>query len=266
MDSNRVLALCADLKAEHEALDSRVGGLDPAGWTTPTPAEGWAVRDQISHLAYFDVQAGLALTDPEEFKRQADAMLRGEVPVGDTDLGRSVPPARLLASWRTGRAALLETAAGQDPNVRVAWYGPPMGLASFITARLMETWAHGQDVADALGLPPVVSERLRHVVHIGVGARAYSFMVHGVTDPGDPVRVEAHGPSGDVWTWGPDDAADLVSGDAVELALLLTQRRHRDDVTLKVEGAVAEQWLSIAQSFAGPAGTGRAAGMPRVAG
>jgi uncharacterized protein (TIGR03084 family) len=134
-----------------------------------------------------------------------------------------------------------------------------MSLNSFVTARLMETWAHGQDVADALGLPPVTTPRLRHVIHIGVAARPYAFRVHEVEDPGDPIRVRTYNPAdvSDIWAWGPEDAADELSGSAVDLALVFTQRRHPDDTDVRASGATAEQFLSVAQAFAGPAGTGR---------
>ena len=253
-------ALLADLADEHAALDERVAALDDHGWTTPTPAEGWAVRDAVSHLAFFDASARLALTDPDAFTRHLGELAAQAADEPDVALGRTGDHARLLATWREGRAALLAAAADADPSARVPWYGPAMGFASFVSARLMETWAHGQDVADALGLPPVVSDRLRHVCHLGVGARAYSFRVRGLTDPGDPVRVEAAPPDGGPpWVWGPEDAADRVTGPAVDLALVFTQRRHRADTAVVVEGPTAEAWMAIAQAFAGPAGPGRSA-------
>jgi uncharacterized protein (TIGR03084 family) len=127
-----------------------------------------------------------------------------------------------------------------------------MSIASFTTARLMETWAHGADVRDALGVPLAPSLRLRHVIHLGVTARPFAFAVHGVDDPGDPIRVEAQAPDGTTWTWGPDEAADRVSGPALDLALLLTQRRHRSRTGVTATGPTAEAWLTIAQAFAGP--------------
>jgi uncharacterized protein (TIGR03084 family) len=130
-----------------------------------------------------------------------------------------------------------------------------MSVTSFTTARLMETWAHGQDIRDALGARPEVSARLRHVVHLGVTARPFAFAVHGQSDPGDPIRVEAIATDGSAWTWGPEDAANRVSGPAVDLALLLTQRRHRSRTAVVAEGTTAETWLAIAQAFAGPATT-----------
>jgi uncharacterized protein (TIGR03084 family) len=246
--------LLADLAAEHAALDERVAPLDDAGWRTPTPAEGWTVADSVSHLAFFDRTALLALTDPDAFTAHLSEMAAAGASEPDVALGRAGDHPALLAAWREGRSALLAAAADADPAVRVPWYGPAMSFASFVSARLMETWAHGQDVADALGLPPVESERLRHVVHLGVGARAYSFRVRGLTDPGDPVRVEATDRG---WTWGPADAVDRVTGSAVGLALVLTQRRHRADTDVMVEGPTASAWMAIAQAFAGPAGPGR---------
>jgi uncharacterized protein (TIGR03084 family) len=135
-----------------------------------------------------------------------------------------------------------------------------MSAMSFVTARLMEVWAHGQDVRDALGMAPSVSARLRHVAHIGVGARAFSYAVHGMDLPADPVHVVLSAPDSSTWSWGPDDAANSVAGPALDFCLLVTQRRHRDDVDLAVVGPLAEEWIGIAQAFAGEPGPGRAAG------
>ena len=253
----------AELAAECSALDERVGGLDPDGWTLPTPAEGWSIRDQVSHLAYFDGKAVLALSSPAAFAAHvaADgaALAAGAgATTPDLVLGRTVSPTELLADWRAGRAALHEAVAAADPAGRVPWYGPAMSPVSFVTARLMETWAHGQDVADALGLEPVVSDRLRHVVFLGYRARPYAFAVHGVDDPGTPVAVVAEAPDGSQWRWGDADAAELISGPAIDLALVFTQRRHPDDTAVRATGAVAQRWLGIAQAFAGGPGPGRA--------
>lgn len=125
------------------------------------------------------------------------------------------------------------------------------------TARIMETWAHGQDVADALGVHREPSARLRHVAHIGVRARDFAHAVHSLPAPAEEFRVELTAPDGQVWTWGPEDAAQRVSGSALDFCLLVTQRRHRDDCALVAVGPDAERWLDIAQAFAGPPGGGR---------
>ncbi|MBN9621113.1 MAG: maleylpyruvate isomerase family mycothiol-dependent enzyme [Actinobacteria bacterium] len=128
------------------------------------------------------------------------------------------------------------------------------------TARLMETWAHGQDVADALGAPRPATDRIRHVAHIGVRTRDFAYLLRDRPAPGEPFRVELVGPSGTVWTWGPEDASQRVSGPALDFALLVTQRRHRGDLALVAAGGDADAWLDIAQAFAGPPGGGREKG------
>lgn len=246
-------SICADLEAEHRALDVLVDGLDDQAWDTPTPAEGWMVRDQISHLGFFDRAATLAATDPDAFQDHVRTLRPG----ADTEDGRSRGGGDLLAWWRTGRSALMDVLAALDPAARVPWYGPAMGAVSFATARLMETWAHGQDVADALGAERPATDRLRHVCHIGVRARPFSYANRGLTPPADDVRVELVSPAGEPWTWGDQDAANAVRGPALDFALVVTQRRHLDDADLTTEGAVAAEWMGIAQAFAGPPGPGR---------
>jgi uncharacterized protein (TIGR03084 family) len=132
-----------------------------------------------------------------------------------------------------------------------------MAARSFITARLMETWAHGQDVVDALGARREPSSRLRHVAHIGVRARPYSYAVRGLTMPDGDVRVELLAPCGECWSWGDEAASARVTGRAEEFCLVVTQRRNVADTSLRAEGAEAEEWLRIAQAFAGGAGPGR---------
>ena len=253
-------ALSDDLAAESADLD-RV--LTPEALGTPTPAPGWSVGDQISHLWFFDQRAMMALTDPDAFAddaRQIQESLTGARADPSVEQGRAIAPEELLARWREERAHLVEHARTLDPKVRVPWYGPAMSARSFITARLMETWAHGQDVVDALGADRPPTDRLRHVAHIGVGARPFSYVANGMEPNPAPVRVELVAPSGDIWTWGPEDAADRVTGPAVDFCLLVTQRRHRDDVALRADGPAADEWLGIAQAFAGPPGPGRRPG------
>jgi len=252
-------ALAADLAAESVVTRSLVAGLDEAGWHTPTPAAGWDIADQISHLAYFDEVTVTSALDPEQFKAElAEAVASGGInPDTIAARFRDRTGAQLLDWFEVARADLLNTFKNLDPRARLPWFGPAMSAASSLTARIMETWAHTQDIADALGVSREPTSRLRHVAHIGVGARAFSYAVHGKTPLQTPVRVELTGPDGDVWTWGPEDAADRVTGPALDFCLLVTQRRHRDDVALVIEGPAATEWMSIAQAFAGAAGTGR---------
>ncbi len=247
-----------DLIAEHAALDEVLEQV--SDWEMATPAEGWSVADTISHLWFFDQRAVLALTDPEAFRTDAETLLAAAAGGADPSVepGRSMAATELHDAWRRDRAALAELARGVDPATRVPWYGPAMGARSFLTARLMETWAHGQDVADAVGVQRPATARLRHVAHIGVRARPFSYAVRGRATPETEVFVDLEGPDGDRWQWGDPALPDRVTGSALEFCLVVTQRRHLDDTALEVVGEAATEWMAIAQAFAGPPGPGRA--------
>lgn len=254
--------LCDDLAAESAELRAVLAGLSDPQWRRETPAAGWTIGDQVSHLAYFDDVALRSATDAEAFaaeKAQMDAE-GGVDPDTVAARFRDLSGADLLAWFDDARGRLIATFRGLDPSTRVPWFGPPMSAASSLTARIMETWAHAQDVYDTLGVVHEPSARLRHVAHIGVGARAFSYAAHGRAMPGVPVRVELTAPDGSLWAWGPADAADRITGPALDFALLITQRRHRDDLALAVEGEAAQEWAEIGQAFAGEPGTGRPAG------
>jgi uncharacterized protein (TIGR03084 family) len=256
-----VRALVADLAAESAVLDDLVAGLPADSWRAATPAPGWTIAHQIAHLGWTDEIAVLAATDPDAFAAAVDALAHGAATAVDDAAVAAADraPAELLAWWRDGRARLADVLTDYPAGARMPWFGPPMSAASMATARLMETWAHGQDVADALGVAREPTDRLRHVAHIGVRARNYAHLVNGLPPPADEFRVELAAPSGETWTWGPDGATQRVTGPAIDFCLLVTQRRHRDDLAVTAQGSDAEQWLTIAQAFAGPPGVGREA-------
>jgi uncharacterized protein (TIGR03084 family) len=251
--------LTADLVAETAGLDEILATLPPAQWQLPTPAPGWTIADQVSHLAYFDEATLLSIRDPDLFRLDAEALAgRGsDFPDQIAAEYRHLGPAELLRWFRAARQALLDGYASADPAARLPWYGLDMGLASSVTARLMETWAHGQDIADTLGIQRAATSRLRHVAHLGVRSLPYSYAVNGLPQADAPIRVELVAPEGGQWTWGPADAADRVTGTAVDFCLVVTQRRHRTDTGLVITGRTAGQWIAIAQAFAGAAGRGR---------
>ena len=250
----------ADLAAEGDALDAVVAELPSEAWATPTPAEGWTVAHQIGHLAWTDDVAVIAATDPDAFGKvmeQALADPEGLVDAGAVEMA-TLDPRELLARWREGRARLVPALAAVTAGSKLPWFGPPMSATSMATARLMETWAHGQDVVDALGVDRPATARLRNVAHIGVRARGFAYMINDLALPDSEPRVELTGPDGELWTWGPEDADQRVSGPALDFCLLVTRRRHRDDLAVAAVGGDADQWLDIAQAFAGPPGQGRA--------
>jgi uncharacterized protein (TIGR03084 family) len=258
-------ALADDLAAETVVLRELVAGLDEQAWRQATPAPGWSIADQVSHLAHFDEVAVQSAVRPREFRAElagsdaADAFDPDVV----AERYRMLPPAALLEWFDGTRAELLSTFRELHPSVRVPWFGMHMSAASSLTARLMETWAHGQDIADALGVRRAPTSRLRHVAHLGVAARPFSFANRGRPLPEQPVRVELLSPGRDMWLWGPPEAADRVTGSALDFCLAVTQRRHLDDTSLLIAGPVATEWMSIAQAFAGPPGPGRRPGQFR---
>ncbi|MFR0353300.1 TIGR03084 family metal-binding protein [Streptomyces sediminimaris] len=248
-----------DLCAESGELDCLVAELSPGQWALATPAPGWSVAHQIAHLAWTDHQAVLAVTDRDAFSREVEKALAqpGDFVDNGAEEGAGKPPARLLADWRAGRTALAEALRAAPDGARFPWYGPPMATASMATARLMETWAHGLDVAEALGVERTPTDRLRHVVRLGVRTRDFAFGVHGLPVPFEEFRIELTAPSGALWAYGPEDAGNRVTGPALDFCLLVTQRAHRRDLAVEAVGEDADRWLDIAQAFAGPPGKGR---------
>ena len=243
----------ADLEAESAQLDGWVALLDADGWRTVTTPEGWTIAHQIGHLHWTDLASLMAISDRPAFEESlkiAAANPSGYVDEGAEEMSQ-VPPAELLAQWREGRAALQAALRGVPAGEKIGWYGPPMSPVSMVTARLMETWAHSHDVAEALGIEVPRTSRAKHVAHIGVRARGFAHLVRGEEIPDGDVRVELTGPEGDLWTWGAEDAPDRVTGSGYDFALLVSRRRHLDDVDVTAEGANATHWLSIAQAFAG---------------
>ena len=254
---SELAVLIADLEAEQRQLDEIVAGLSADQWDAPTPSPGWTVVDQIGHLCYFDGAAVTAITDPDAFtgavRDLMDAGQAGTSGVDDLTLGpfRALDLPERLEAWRRNRRALATAAAELGERDRVSWYGPSMGAKSFLTARLMEVWAHGVDVCDAIGAHRPATDRLRHIAHLGYVTRGWSYANRDLDLPADGVRLELTAPSGALWTWG-DASDDTVRGRAEDFCLVVTQRRHVGDTDLEMVGPGAVDWMHKAQAFAGP--------------
>ena len=227
--------------------------------SAPTPAAGWDVRDALAHLAGTDVEATRAMLRPAEFTAglgeigaDVEGFLRGQL----TER-RGLTAAQLLAESQGSFDALLAALGGLTGDDKLPWYGPPMSPASFATARLMEYWAHGQDVADAFGVQRQPTDRLRHIAHLGFRTFGFSFQVHGLPVPEAAVQVRLTAPDGSLWTYGAPAATEMVTGTALDFCLLVTQRRHRRDTHLVAAGPAAGAWLEVAQCFAGLPSAGR---------
>ena len=251
--------LVADLRAESDELDALVAPLADDRWTTPTPAAGWTIAHQIGHLLWTDRGALIAVTDEAAFAELVTTAAAD--PIGFVDAAAdelaAVPPAELLVDWRLTRTRLHDALLTVPDGRKLPWFGPPMSASSMATARLMETWAHGLDVADALGVTRPATARLRSIAHIGVRTRDFAFTINGQQPPSDAFRVELRARDGSTWSWGPAEASQRVTGTAEDFCFLVTQRRPRRDLDITADGDDALRWLPIAQAFAGPPGGGR---------
>jgi uncharacterized protein (TIGR03084 family) len=254
--------ILADLEAENDDLDGLVSGISADQWRLPTPAPGWTIAHQISHLTSTAAVATLAATDPAAFAARRAEL--GKDFNAATDAGAAEfadgPPEQLLARWRETRSGLQDALAAVPAGQRLPWIVTPVSPATMASIRLMELFGHGQDIADALGIERPATDRLVHVAWFGVRTRDYAFVNRGLAVPAGEFDVKLVAPSGGEWTWGPGDAKQSVSGPGLDFCLLVTQRRHRDDLSLVASGPDADRWLDIAQAYAGPPGPGRAPG------
>ena len=252
-----VTEVIEDLIAEQDALDEVVSRLTDEQWGLPTPSPRWAVTDQIGHLTYFDRDAAIAITDPIAYTVRRDLLMSkftDNEAVDDATLGdfRTLSPPEQLAAWRQARSELEAAARTLDDSSRVEWYGPSMGARSFITARLMEVWAHGTDVCDTVGAQRTPSDRLRHIAQLGVITRGWSYAVRGQTAPrrGHPRR--ARRTVGNDLGMGRRECSRPDSGPRRGLLprrhAAPPPRRHRAH---RHRPTHANEWMRQAQAFAG---------------
>jgi uncharacterized protein (TIGR03084 family) len=253
-----------DLSAEHESLESSIGGLPEEARERKKHADWRAVRDQVAHPAQFHEGATLAIRDEVAFRARARSG-SGAAPTPSGEPGylvdaRKLSPGEVLEWWRKASFELREASTTMDPSRRMPWYGPPMAATSFITARLMECWSHGLDVVDVVAADRAPTLRLKHIAHLGVRTRNFSYVTRGLEPNAEPVRVELFAPDGEVWLFGDPASEQIIKGPADEFCMVVTQRRNVADTNLEVVGPAATEWMQYAQAFAGPAGKGRKPG------
>ncbi len=250
------------LSADGDDVDGMVAGLDAKMWALPTPAPGWTIAHQIGHLSATFRMAGLAAADPAAF----NALISQLSDDFDTNVHAALspylshPPEVLLARWRAERAKVEQALAAVPADQLVPWLVRPIPPAVLASAGMMELFGHGQDIADTLGLRRQRTDRLRYLVSFAVRTWDFGYQARGLTPPDVRFRFELTSPSGAEWEFGPVDSAQKVTGPAVDFCLLVTRRRHRDDLALVATGAEADNWLNIAQAYRGPAGPGRSPG------
>ncbi len=251
--------LCNALRIEHDKIRELVISLDDQGLDKATPSPGWSIRDQLTHLAFFDERALESAIDPDGFSQQVASAYGDfeEYERAHLEVGRNKTPFELIGWWETSRSRLIDLFSRMDPKERLAWYGPEMSARSSASARYMETWAHGQDIADALEVELLHDDYIVNVCDLGVRTRSFSYVLRELEMPQTQVYVRLSAPSGDIWEWGDSGGDNIIEGQAVDFAYLVTQRRNIADLSLVISGNDAIHWMSICQAFAGPPGPGR---------
>ena len=256
----------ADLRAEYRELAGLCRSLMHAQWRLTSDFYGWTPWDEVAHLCYFDETATLSATDAEAFARDTAVLATGrEMSAVAREKYGHLDGAALLAHWEPIAMRLTDLLAALDPKARLPWYGPSMSARSFASARLMETWAHGQDVWDVVGRARAGTPRLKHIAHIGVTTFGWSFVNRKLPVPAVVPFISLVAPGGDSWHWGDPASPEFVRGSALDFCLLVTQRRNLADTGLRYSQGSAREWLSIAQCFAGPPADAPGPGVRKVA-
>jgi uncharacterized protein (TIGR03084 family) len=252
----------ADLRADGDDIDRLVRDLDPAEWKRPTPAPGWTIAHQVAHLSATFKLAALAAGNPDVFATVTARLSPNFSANVDAALAEYLAeePAVLLSRFREERAKVEKALGALPPDHVVPWLVRPIPAGVLAAAGMMELFGHGQDIADALGVRRKVTDRIVHLVGFAVRTWDFGYQARGLATPDVQFRFDIVSPSGAVWTFGPADAANRIDGPAEDLCLLVTRRRHPDDLTVRATGPEAVRWLQIAQAYRGPAGQGRRPG------
>ncbi|MBT8079721.1 MAG: TIGR03084 family protein [Gammaproteobacteria bacterium] len=245
-----------DFRAESDALLSVIEPLNDAEFTQTTLFKGWTFNDVLQHLHVWNRAAQQAAQDPDAFAVMLKELMAGLQQSSMRDLESEsvggITGQRLLDAWRAGYNELCACFADLDPKTRLKWAGPDMSARSSMTARQMETWAHGQAVFDRLGKKRKDRDSIRNIAILGVNTYGWSFKNRGLDAPEPAPSVRLTAPSGATWEWNASANNDSVAGSAVEFCQVVTQTRNVADTALQVVGENAKAWMSFAQCFAGP--------------
>lgn len=241
-----------DLRAEGTALYELLSTLKSDDWARPTPFKQYTVYDVVAHLHTTDHAATVALEQPDEFRVMARER---NAAIAITSTGAQLPDLvsgdALRERWLQDLNALCDLLGEVDLKLRVPWFGPDMSVRMFASARQMETWSHGQDIYDLLHAPRTHTDRLKNIAQIGVRTFGWTFANRQLDVPEKPPYVRLTAPSGTIWEWNEPDDRNSIAGEAVEFCRVVTQGRNIADTALVVTGDTANQWMSMAQCFAG---------------
>ena len=244
------------LAAQQAELSTLLSPLDDRQWHTATRCPGWDVADVVLHLVQTNQ---MAIGSATGRLGEVAAELVGErAPAGSVDDGaawlverqRGLAPDVLLDRWSSGAAHLLAALEGLDLSTRVDWVAGQLSARSLATTRIAETWIHTGDVAAAVGVTLVPTDRLRLVARLAWRTLPYAFDTAGRSMTG-PVAFRLVGPGGDAWDFEPDQPAlTTISGSALELCEVAARRRLAADTVLAGEGPDAEAVLALVRTYA----------------
>ncbi len=256
-----------DFRAESEALNALLQGADEARFSEPTQFKSWTIDAVLQHLYFWNIMAGFQITDEDQLVETMSkiASQKGGMRAFENDHFEGLSGHALRKAWFANVQETADLFADADPKQRLKWAGPDMSARSSITARLMETWAHGQEVYDHLGVVRENEDRIQNIVVLGVNTFGWTYRTRREDPPGPMPHLKLTAPSGAVWTYGEDTSEDLIEGRAEEFCQVVTQTRNIADTDLIVTGPVAADWMSKAQCFAGAPETPPAPGTRRTA-
>ncbi len=245
-----------DFLDESEALNALLAPLTDDDFEAVTQFKGWTINNIIRHLHVWNIAADLSLSDEAAFTdfiaAMASGIRGGRLPDFEAAYLEGLSGQKLCAAWVQHFEGMAERFASAEPKLRVKWVGPDMSVISSITARLMETWAHGQAIYDVLGIERVDEDRIGNIVRLGVNTYGWTWKNRRIEPPGPIPYLCLTAPSGAIWDFGEASAAERIEGSATEFCQIVTQTRNVADTSLNVTGDVANQWMAIAQCFAGP--------------
>lgn len=252
-----MLEQALDFRDESEALFALLDTLEDSDWTRETQFKHWTPNDIVAHLHMGNYAADLSLKGGDQFTVFGRRL---------AELGRNTPRhldathawlegtknRELLLRWRDFYREMAERFVTAEPKKRVKWFGPDMSVLSSISARVMETWAHGQALYDLLGETRIDTDRIKNIAIIGLNTFGWTFANRRIETPGVRPSVRLRAPSGALWEWPQANSDDLIEGDAVEFCQVVAQTRNIADTSLNIVGRTAAAWMAIAQCFAGP--------------
>ena len=257
VDEKKMLEQAIHFKEESDALYKLLINADKNSFKLKTQFKSWTINDVLYHLHVWNIAALLSLKNENKFKEFMQNFMEA-VKSGNSAreyekiLSDNTEGLDLLNLWKETYEKISNEFAKSDPKKRVKWAGPDMSVRSSITARHMETWAHGQEIFDQLGFERIDTDRIKNIVVIGVNTFGWTYINRNLSIPEKMPKLSLLSPSNELWEWNEDNEENMISGSATEFSQVVTQVRNINDTSLKVSGKIANEWMSIAQCFAGP--------------